>query len=186
MPKLHQVNASKVLFQYVDIPFNDFLFLASNAEKFSLFCTVVKYPDGSVVPLEKLVDVLPKLKSVELYNNCLSCISTETVKELLKAPNFKRIDNIRFLGLPDTFDIDTFFIFIKKNKHVKISLSFCHEISDAYKNCIGKIFDEIIAEKTHEYLMPYIDCQRLDYMKNHILREKYYAVNRLSKNIDFV
>uniref|UniRef100_A0AC34F6X5 Uncharacterized protein n=1 Tax=Panagrolaimus sp. ES5 TaxID=591445 RepID=A0AC34F6X5_9BILA len=111
--RLHQVNATKLSFQNVDIPYNDFLFLTSHAESVSLSLSNVKNLTGLVVPLEKLIADLPKLKSIDLYDNHLQSISLVTVKELFKIPHFKNIENLEFIGLPDSFDIGIFFAFIK-------------------------------------------------------------------------
>uniref|UniRef100_A0A914NZN3 Uncharacterized protein n=1 Tax=Panagrolaimus davidi TaxID=227884 RepID=A0A914NZN3_9BILA len=53
--------------------------------------------------------------------------------------------------LSEDFDIDTFYSFIKKN-NTRISLCFSHTISEAYKNHLEAIIDEIIEAKNHAYI----------------------------------
>uniref|UniRef100_A0AC35G2P6 Uncharacterized protein n=1 Tax=Panagrolaimus sp. PS1159 TaxID=55785 RepID=A0AC35G2P6_9BILA len=122
--------------------------------------------DGSIVPFEKLIQVLPKIK--EFSFTChgaspkLSIITTRTVNELLKFPHFFKIEEFELWDIPEQFDIKTFFNFLKKNKITKSSLYFSRLISEAYKILLETIVDEIVETENHNWLIPNIHFAGID------------------------
>uniref|UniRef100_A0AC35GGA5 Uncharacterized protein n=1 Tax=Panagrolaimus sp. PS1159 TaxID=55785 RepID=A0AC35GGA5_9BILA len=128
---------------------------------------VVKNEDGTIVPLEKLVKALPKIKYVNFYNNTdVSMITSNTVKELLIIPHFSKICKIILENIPETFDIETCFAFIKKNKQIKFSFFFHRSISAVYKNCVEAIIDEILQRENLDYKVPYVNFWGCDSKKD--------------------
>uniref|UniRef100_A0A914P5N4 Uncharacterized protein n=1 Tax=Panagrolaimus davidi TaxID=227884 RepID=A0A914P5N4_9BILA len=162
-PKLYKTDCKELILCDLPISYNDFLFLSSNVENIVLTFVVVKNEDGSIVPLEKLVKSLPKIKDIFLYDDIdSSCITLNTVKELLTIPRFSKISKISLHKIPETFDIETFFAFIKKNKIAKFDLRFADTVSDAYKIRLESIIDEILQTENHDYKVPLIIFQGLD------------------------
>uniref|UniRef100_A0AC34FJ32 Uncharacterized protein n=1 Tax=Panagrolaimus sp. ES5 TaxID=591445 RepID=A0AC34FJ32_9BILA len=66
LPKFYRVNVKELGLSHQNISFDDFLFLTSNVENIFLGLTVVKNEDGSTVPLEQLIKLLPRVKNIEV------------------------------------------------------------------------------------------------------------------------
>uniref|UniRef100_A0AC34FKB6 Uncharacterized protein n=1 Tax=Panagrolaimus sp. ES5 TaxID=591445 RepID=A0AC34FKB6_9BILA len=69
--------------------------------------------DGTIVPLEKLVKHLPKLKEITIDVYSDSCITANTVKELCKLPHFTKLIKFELRPITEIFDIDTFYKYFK-------------------------------------------------------------------------
>uniref|UniRef100_A0A914NYM6 Uncharacterized protein n=1 Tax=Panagrolaimus davidi TaxID=227884 RepID=A0A914NYM6_9BILA len=148
----------------------------------NLYCSRVENGNGTVetneertiVPLEKLVKTLVNLKEISgEIDPSHSCITKGTVKELLLIPHFSKIYGFFFAGLPEVFDIDTFFIYLKKNKYTKFELHFAASISEEYKARLEKIVDEILQTETHDYNPPWISFDGLAQEKYHKMGRRY-------------
>uniref|UniRef100_A0AC34FDL6 Uncharacterized protein n=1 Tax=Panagrolaimus sp. ES5 TaxID=591445 RepID=A0AC34FDL6_9BILA len=85
-----------------------------------------------------------------------SAITFNTFTELLKNPQFLKLKGCTFWDTPEDFDLDTFYNYMKKNKHTSIRLHFCDTISEAYKTRLQTIVNEIVESETHEYKPPFI------------------------------
>uniref|UniRef100_A0AC35FH69 Uncharacterized protein n=1 Tax=Panagrolaimus sp. PS1159 TaxID=55785 RepID=A0AC35FH69_9BILA len=111
---LHQVDVKTLDFCKHTFSFNEFVFLASNVEKITLCHVTVKNEDGTIVPLEKIVKVLPKIKEFEFSDNpVFSSFTANTVKELLEIPHLRTIDKFQLFNITEKFDIKTFFTYLK-------------------------------------------------------------------------
>uniref|UniRef100_A0A914R9R4 Uncharacterized protein n=1 Tax=Panagrolaimus davidi TaxID=227884 RepID=A0A914R9R4_9BILA len=62
IPRIYQHNINYFQLFRANIYFDDFVFLVSKCEAISLWNVTVKNKDGSVVALDKLIEVTPKLK----------------------------------------------------------------------------------------------------------------------------
>uniref|UniRef100_A0A914RBB8 Uncharacterized protein n=1 Tax=Panagrolaimus davidi TaxID=227884 RepID=A0A914RBB8_9BILA len=63
---------------------------------------------------------------------------------MIKIPRFSNFEYFKLHNIPENFDINTFYEFIKENRNIKIELEFDgDEISEEYKNRIRTIVDEI-------------------------------------------
>uniref|UniRef100_A0A914P5B5 Uncharacterized protein n=1 Tax=Panagrolaimus davidi TaxID=227884 RepID=A0A914P5B5_9BILA len=156
------------------ISYNDFLFISSNVESIGLTRVVVKNEDATIVPLEKLVKALPKIKYIYLNENHKSSMITKnTFKELLIIPHFSKISNINLHGIPETFDFEKCFAFIKKNKQIEFSFVFSHEVSAACKTRLEAIIDEILQTENHNYKVPDIFFSGGDPEKSRKLRSLF-------------
>uniref|UniRef100_A0A914QZH7 Uncharacterized protein n=1 Tax=Panagrolaimus davidi TaxID=227884 RepID=A0A914QZH7_9BILA len=157
-PKLYKTDFKKLDLSFQTISYNDFVFISSNVEDITFCEVIVKNEDATIVPLEKLVKALPKIKDISFIESRMSsCITLNTVKELLIIPHFSKINKINFREIPEIFDIETFFAFIKKNKQIKSHLDFSRSISIAYKIRLEAIIDEILQTENHDYKVPFID-----------------------------
>uniref|UniRef100_A0AC35FQY5 Uncharacterized protein n=1 Tax=Panagrolaimus sp. PS1159 TaxID=55785 RepID=A0AC35FQY5_9BILA len=156
VPNIYKCDATILNLAGQIISYNEFLFLSTNVENIVLDCVTVKNENGTIVPLENLVKVLPKVYYINIDRSS-SSITSNTVKELLKIPNFSKIDKIVLQDISETFDITMFFEHIKKCKYTKFFLKFSDTISDAYKNRVESIVDEIVSTKTYSYNPPYIN-----------------------------
>uniref|UniRef100_A0A914PQE8 Uncharacterized protein n=1 Tax=Panagrolaimus davidi TaxID=227884 RepID=A0A914PQE8_9BILA len=157
IPKLYKCDAKYLGLVNDVISYEDFLFLSSNLEEIILYKCIVKKDNGSIVPLEKLVQVLPKIKSILFCENFdETSITSNIVKELLELQHFSKIDKFELQNIPEIFDIETFFTYLKKNKHTKFTITFVNSISETYKNRLKEIVDEIIETEKHDYKIPNI------------------------------
>uniref|UniRef100_A0AC34FQN9 Uncharacterized protein n=1 Tax=Panagrolaimus sp. ES5 TaxID=591445 RepID=A0AC34FQN9_9BILA len=160
VPYIYQCDIKELTLCYQIISYNDFIFLASKCEAlwFWYGVTVVN-EDDTGVPLEKLIEAAPKIKSmhVSLYYASSNIITPNTVHELLKIPHFFNLTHFFFYHLPEVFDIETFYAYIKKNKKTGIYLHFTDEISEDFKNRLRVIVKEIVQTKNHNYKVPRIE-----------------------------
>uniref|UniRef100_A0A914PUS2 Uncharacterized protein n=1 Tax=Panagrolaimus davidi TaxID=227884 RepID=A0A914PUS2_9BILA len=156
--RLYRCDVKKLILDEQNISFNEFLFLTSNVENIKLRHVIVKNEEGSIVPLEKLVKVLPKIKEFEFYDNFnSSCISKNTVKKLLEISHFSKINEFALFNIPESIDIKEFWNYIKKNKFTKFTFYFQETISEGYKNRV----DEIIEAESHDYKIPKINFKTI-------------------------
>uniref|UniRef100_A0AC34GYE3 Uncharacterized protein n=1 Tax=Panagrolaimus sp. ES5 TaxID=591445 RepID=A0AC34GYE3_9BILA len=151
IPKLYKQGARILSLAKQNISYNEFLFLSSNVEILSFYNTTVKNDDGSIVPLEKLVEKIFNVKEISFDHDLPLYITTDTVKELLKLDHFSKLEKFDMLNIPEIFDIDTFFIYLKTNTFTKLKLHFSDTISVGYKNRIEAIIDEILETENHKY-----------------------------------
>uniref|UniRef100_A0AC34F528 Uncharacterized protein n=1 Tax=Panagrolaimus sp. ES5 TaxID=591445 RepID=A0AC34F528_9BILA len=166
LPKFYRVDVKELCITRQNISFNDFIFLAFNVEDIRFGHTVVKNEDGSIVPLEKLLALLPNVKNVKIFNNRLSsCITTNTVKELLKLPHFSNIINFQLSNIGESFDIETFFTYMKKTRSTKFNIYFCPLISETFKNHLEEMIDEILETKTRGIQLRFYGIAMEKYVK---------------------
>uniref|UniRef100_A0A914QJ39 Uncharacterized protein n=1 Tax=Panagrolaimus davidi TaxID=227884 RepID=A0A914QJ39_9BILA len=130
------------------------------------------YRYGSNVLLEDIVTIAVNAKSVEITD---PTITSKTMKELTKLPNFLRLDACTLYNLTDVFDINAFYSYMKKNQHTKCFLEFDEQISDAFKNQLKTIVDEILETRQFNYKPPFINFIGLDSQKYEKLCQIYYS-----------
>uniref|UniRef100_A0AC34FH10 Uncharacterized protein n=1 Tax=Panagrolaimus sp. ES5 TaxID=591445 RepID=A0AC34FH10_9BILA len=175
IPKIYQCNVKELSLWDQIISYDEFMVLASAVEDLNFDEGTVKYDDGTVVPLEKLVEKLLNVKQIESsLPSDPSALTFSTFKELLKIPHFVTLDEFRIWNMPETFDVETFYTYMKKNKHTKILLHFHHTVSEDYQTRLEAIVDEIIEVKNHEYKIPFICFDGLDQEKDEKLKTLYH------------
>uniref|UniRef100_A0AC34FW11 Uncharacterized protein n=1 Tax=Panagrolaimus sp. ES5 TaxID=591445 RepID=A0AC34FW11_9BILA len=170
IPKLYQFDAKRIYLWDHTLSFDHFCYLNQSTENIDLWRITVKYDDGSIVPFEKLIEALPKLKNIRFEPvKAVSNIASKTVGELVKMPHFSWIKYFNMSDVPETFDLNAFYIYMKKNQLTKFHLKFDDSISNAYKSRLEGIIDEIIATKTHDYKPPILHYRGLDGKKRDAL-----------------
>uniref|UniRef100_A0A914QKY4 Uncharacterized protein n=1 Tax=Panagrolaimus davidi TaxID=227884 RepID=A0A914QKY4_9BILA len=153
------VKCLELFFQVVS--FNDLSLLIPSAEKIYLRNVSVKKCD-SIIPLEDIVAIAVKAKEISVDK---PTITPKTMKKLSELPNFKKLDNLTLRNLSEVFDIDEFHGYMKKNFHTKFYLYFDEQISNAFKNRLETIVDEILETKEFNYKPPIISFIALDIQK---------------------
>uniref|UniRef100_A0A914R3R3 Uncharacterized protein n=1 Tax=Panagrolaimus davidi TaxID=227884 RepID=A0A914R3R3_9BILA len=83
---------------------------------------------------------------------------------------------MKLYGIPEVFDVETFFAYLKKNKYTKFNLYFAGSISEEYKVRIEKIVDEILQTKYHDYKPPFITFDGLAAEKRRKLLDLFYDI----------
>uniref|UniRef100_A0A914QW75 Uncharacterized protein n=1 Tax=Panagrolaimus davidi TaxID=227884 RepID=A0A914QW75_9BILA len=163
IPKLYKCDAKWLDLVNQIITFDELLFLASNAEHFDFYGVVVKYEDGSLVPLEKVVEALPKIKTIEYTCTPTSpSVTGKTFRKLMNIPHFMTLDSLKLWNVPEEFDFECFYIYMKKNERTEVEVEFGFPLSDGYKIRLNSIVDEIIATQNHDYKPPWIDFDGMD------------------------
>uniref|UniRef100_A0A914Q0F2 Uncharacterized protein n=1 Tax=Panagrolaimus davidi TaxID=227884 RepID=A0A914Q0F2_9BILA len=122
---------------------------------------IVKHANSSDVPLEDIVAIAIKAYQILVDK---PTITSKTMKELTKVPNLSKIEYFSLSSLSEVFDIDAFYSFMKKNQHTTFSISF-NQISEAFKNRLKTIIDEILETKEFSYKPPVINFIGLDFQK---------------------
>uniref|UniRef100_A0AC34G2L7 Uncharacterized protein n=1 Tax=Panagrolaimus sp. ES5 TaxID=591445 RepID=A0AC34G2L7_9BILA len=152
---------------------DDLIFLAASATHVDLNECTVTNKNGSIVQLEKIFVNFPQLKlfSISFIPN-VSNISTNTIKELVKLPQFLNIGRLYMRQIPDSFDIEAIYEYLKKTqKNFFLRLEFPSSISDAYLTRLEAIVDDILeTSSSFNYIQPYIRIPNLNANKHCALR----------------
>uniref|UniRef100_A0A914P773 Uncharacterized protein n=1 Tax=Panagrolaimus davidi TaxID=227884 RepID=A0A914P773_9BILA len=172
IPKFYQCDVKRLFLYSQIISYHDLSLIISSAEWIILNNVVVKHADGSDVPLEDIVAIA--IKADEIVDT-KPTISSKTMKELTKLPNFTKLDDLDLYNLSEIFDIDVFYDYMKKNTHTKFYIGFDPQISDAFKNRLETIVDEILETKEFDYKPPIIKFTGLDFQKYRKLRQIYFS-----------
>uniref|UniRef100_A0AC35FK84 Uncharacterized protein n=1 Tax=Panagrolaimus sp. PS1159 TaxID=55785 RepID=A0AC35FK84_9BILA len=159
IPKLYQCDAKSLFLHSQVVSFNDLSLIISSAKEIDLYNVVVKLADSSDVPLEDIVAIAVNAKVVSADK---PTIISKTMKELSKLPNFKKLHNLVLYNLAEVFDINEFYGYMKRNQHTKFNISFNLQISDAFKNRLETIIDEILVTQQFIYKPPVISFTGLD------------------------
>uniref|UniRef100_A0AC35EYT8 Uncharacterized protein n=1 Tax=Panagrolaimus sp. PS1159 TaxID=55785 RepID=A0AC35EYT8_9BILA len=142
--KIYKCDARALVIYEQNVSYKDFCFLTSNCSIISFYFAAVINDDGSMVPLEKIIKNLYKPEMVIYFLPSSQIITSQTVQKMIKIPHFSNLEYFKLQNIPENFDIETFYGFIKENKRTKIELEFdADEISNEYRNRIRKIIDEI-------------------------------------------
>uniref|UniRef100_A0A914Q3D2 DUF38 domain-containing protein n=1 Tax=Panagrolaimus davidi TaxID=227884 RepID=A0A914Q3D2_9BILA len=172
IPKLYTWSPRYLTFYNQNILFHDLSFFISSAERIYFTHVFVKNDDDSNVDVEKIFEIAVKAKMITF--NRRFTITNKTMKELLKIPNFLKLDEFIMFYIPEGFDLETFYNYMKKNKTTKFWLRFEDQISETYKNRIEAIIDEIIVTKEFDYQPPCFYFPGLDQEKYKSLRNIYF------------
>uniref|UniRef100_A0A914PUX0 Uncharacterized protein n=1 Tax=Panagrolaimus davidi TaxID=227884 RepID=A0A914PUX0_9BILA len=111
IPKIDKCQAERLDIFKQEIVYEELDILGKFAKDVYLYGSVVKYQNGKNVELEKIVKAFPE--ATDIFCPLDSIISAKTVKELLKLPNFSKLNSLNIINIPEDFDIESFFVFIK-------------------------------------------------------------------------
>uniref|UniRef100_A0A914QBT1 Uncharacterized protein n=1 Tax=Panagrolaimus davidi TaxID=227884 RepID=A0A914QBT1_9BILA len=148
IPKLYQCDVKYISVSDQIISFNDLSLIISSAEWIDFINVIVKHADSSDIPLEDIIAIAVNAKFVSVDK---PTITAKTMKELTKLANFLKLDGLTLSHLTEVFDIDVFYDYMKKNQHTKFYISFFPQPSDAFKNRLKTIADEILETKEFDY-----------------------------------
>uniref|UniRef100_A0AC35FNN1 Uncharacterized protein n=1 Tax=Panagrolaimus sp. PS1159 TaxID=55785 RepID=A0AC35FNN1_9BILA len=172
IPKLYRCDVKRLFLFHQIIFFNDLLLLISSAEWINFTNVIVKHADSSDVPLEDIVAIAIKAEEISFTE---PIITSKTMKELTKLPNFSKFYHFVLYNLSEVYDIDAFYSYMKKNKHTKLSIDFNPQISDAFKNRLETIVDEILETEQFNYKPPIIKFAGLDIQKYTKFCQLYFS-----------
>uniref|UniRef100_A0A914PH50 Uncharacterized protein n=1 Tax=Panagrolaimus davidi TaxID=227884 RepID=A0A914PH50_9BILA len=170
--KFYQCDVKDLFIYSQVISFNDLSLLISSAEKICLNNVIVKHANSSDVPLEDIIAIAVNAKEISVRE---PTISPKTMIKLTKLSHFFKIDKFVLNNLCEVFDIDAFYSYMKKNTHTKFFLKFDEQISDAFKNRLELIVDEILETKHFNFKSPVIDFYGIDIQKYGKLCRIHYS-----------
>uniref|UniRef100_A0A914Q4I5 Uncharacterized protein n=1 Tax=Panagrolaimus davidi TaxID=227884 RepID=A0A914Q4I5_9BILA len=148
--KLYKCDAMFLDLKGQTIRYCDFSFFISNAADTVFEDVTLKDENGKILPLEKLIETSIKARRIQIPT-----MTSKTFNELRK-PHFAKLESLILYGLHEDFDIEAFYIYMKKNQHTFFELCFDHSVSDGYKARIEEIIDEINATEEFDYVAPSI------------------------------
>uniref|UniRef100_A0AC35GVB1 Uncharacterized protein n=1 Tax=Panagrolaimus sp. PS1159 TaxID=55785 RepID=A0AC35GVB1_9BILA len=127
----------------------------------------------SIVPklyrFQKIVEIASKATRIHISH---STITSKTMEELLKIPHFSTLHEFNLNNVPEVFDIEAFYVHMKKNKTTNLSLGFDESISDEYKKRLDEITEEII---TTNYKPAFFTYRGIGYARHKKLYNIFYS-----------
>ena len=115
IPKIYRCDLVYLRLEYQTLSFDEFKKFTSSGslKKLELRETTVKNDDGSIVPIEKLIELLPNLLSFDYFNfpgnDGLQTITSETSANLNKIRHFPKMQRFYIYEIPESFDFEAFF-----------------------------------------------------------------------------
>ena len=113
--KIYRCDLTRLSLSNQSLLFDEFRKFTSSGTLEMLFLheTVVKNDDGTIVPIEKLIELLQKLQTCYYDNfpseNGLLTITSETAANLNAIPHFSKIENFTMTEIPESFNFEAFF-----------------------------------------------------------------------------
>ena len=115
IPKIYRCDFPHLSLSHQCLTFGEFRkFISSGTLKMlDLYVTTVKNGDGTIVPIEKMIEFLPKLQIFQYKNvsteEGFRTINSETATNLNKISHFHQIKIINMTETPESFNFEAFF-----------------------------------------------------------------------------
>ena len=110
IPKIHRCDVSELTLENQKITFDDFKALTSSGliEHFRIDNTSMKDKDGVRVPIEKMIELLPKLQKLRYYNDKPSrwIKPPGSAANLVAIPHFSKIKQFHMHVIPESFNFE--------------------------------------------------------------------------------
>uniref|UniRef100_A0A914QYT9 Uncharacterized protein n=1 Tax=Panagrolaimus davidi TaxID=227884 RepID=A0A914QYT9_9BILA len=175
LAKLYKCDAKIVTLQNKVISFNELSMFTKTAEDISLNEITVNDSDDSIVPFEIILEIFVNVKKFRFFAySSIPNFTSKTFDEILTIPHFSKLQLFFLKNIPDTFDIETFYAYMKKNNTTKFNLIFDKSISAPYKNRLEEIIDELFSTKIFNYKPPFIYFDSFDPGKKHRLFRQFF------------
>uniref|UniRef100_A0A914PYC0 Uncharacterized protein n=1 Tax=Panagrolaimus davidi TaxID=227884 RepID=A0A914PYC0_9BILA len=169
IPKVYRCDVLILSLLNQVISYHDLPLLISSAKDVIFDQVVVNHEDGSNVDLQKIVEIASKATWINITH---PTITSKTMEELLKIQHFPTLHVLTLQNVPEVFDIEAFYIHMKKNETTCFRLFFDESISVEYVKRLVEITDEIIATKEFDYKPAFFRFHGLDYQR----RMKLYDI----------
>ena len=115
IPRIYRCDLIHLRLGCQTLSFDEFRKFTSSGslEILQFFKTTVKNVDGTMVPVEKWIELSPKLQKFYFENvsteDGLHTITSETAEKLVAIPHFPKIKHFAMDGIPESFDFEAFF-----------------------------------------------------------------------------
>uniref|UniRef100_A0AC34GUD3 Uncharacterized protein n=1 Tax=Panagrolaimus sp. ES5 TaxID=591445 RepID=A0AC34GUD3_9BILA len=131
------------------LSWEDYQILTSSGslERLELVSSEVRYSDGTIFTVEKLLQNLHQLKILKLEDYHAEIFETDTIKNLVAIlPKCKHLRGLHFLNLTETFDFLSFKGYILANENVNIVLKYKYTVplSFGYVQMLNNFIDKIL------------------------------------------
>uniref|UniRef100_A0A914YY61 Uncharacterized protein n=1 Tax=Panagrolaimus superbus TaxID=310955 RepID=A0A914YY61_9BILA len=152
--------------------FNNFKSCATFLTDISFWGSRIINDDGSVVMLDKILEITPNIKNFYIYfNNDFSMIDALSMKNICKLKNLQNL-KFFFIGhIPEVFNVEDLSTFITDHPETTIDFDFNDEISEAYKIQLDTLIDTVIESKVPNRLINYSGQNPGKYK---IMSDRYY------------
>uniref|UniRef100_A0AC35FQP0 Uncharacterized protein n=1 Tax=Panagrolaimus sp. PS1159 TaxID=55785 RepID=A0AC35FQP0_9BILA len=147
IPRIFRCDLKDIQLENQVIAFDELLLLSAKKGYVSFDNVTVYYKDGSVVPLEKIVQFYPDISDFQYTAPSIPTITSETAKNLNEIPHVRDIEYFILKNIPEDFDIECFFTDITNFRNKHFVLRFSNSISEAYKIRIDAVINKIRANK---------------------------------------
>uniref|UniRef100_A0AC34GNL8 BTB domain-containing protein n=1 Tax=Panagrolaimus sp. ES5 TaxID=591445 RepID=A0AC34GNL8_9BILA len=174
--KIYKNEIKWLTIEYQKLNFEEFKLLASSPELFGyrfFYCNIV-HKDGSIVMLEELLGALPNVKDFEYYIDDFFVINASTLENISSLKNLDSLKSLTLYRVPENFDLDELYTFVKDRLNFKFALEFADTISNEYKNQLDVLIDKIIESETPNCFIVY-HGQNIEKLK--IMRELWFNDN---------
>uniref|UniRef100_A0AC35GP31 Uncharacterized protein n=1 Tax=Panagrolaimus sp. PS1159 TaxID=55785 RepID=A0AC35GP31_9BILA len=141
-----------------DIIFDDLKYLASYARRVTLWINTIKYKNGSIVMLDKILELFPSnifYFSFYFGKEGVSMVNDSTMKNILKLQNLQNLETFKMLDCPDTLNVEDLSAFIKKFENTEIFFCFDTNLSQEYKEQLDSLIDEVIESHVPKRIISY-------------------------------
>uniref|UniRef100_A0AC35FA76 Uncharacterized protein n=1 Tax=Panagrolaimus sp. PS1159 TaxID=55785 RepID=A0AC35FA76_9BILA len=172
IPRIYKCDAACFSISNVTLYFDQFLSFASASDYLTFDNTIIKLRNEKSISIPIIVENLPKITTITFYNTHTFNINSNTVKELIKLPKLCEIMSFEIYNIPESFDIDTLYTYIKEKRNTQFYLKFAASISETYKNRLEEIADELLGAGSN-LLIPYITFPGMDETKRKRLLNRY-------------
>uniref|UniRef100_A0A914NYJ1 Uncharacterized protein n=1 Tax=Panagrolaimus davidi TaxID=227884 RepID=A0A914NYJ1_9BILA len=147
IPRIFRCDLKDLQLENQVIAFDELLLLSAKKGYVSFENVTVYYKDGSVVPLEKIVQFYPEISDFNYTAPSVPTITSETAKNLNEIPHVREIEYFTLKNISEDFDIECFFTDITNFRNKYFILRFSDSIFEAYKIRIDAVIDKIKANK---------------------------------------
>uniref|UniRef100_A0AC35GI74 Uncharacterized protein n=1 Tax=Panagrolaimus sp. PS1159 TaxID=55785 RepID=A0AC35GI74_9BILA len=181
VPQIFRCDVQHLTIINQDIALNDLSLLLSSAEYIAFDDVIVKDENNSIVGIENIVEVAAakNAKSFTIVKPTITPLTMIKLKKISFPPKF---DNFSMKDIPETFDLEAFSVFMKKNKTIFFALEFDPSISDSYKTKLEAIINEILSTKVLTFKPPKLYFYGINDEKHQKLCGYFYQPLKNDKN----
>uniref|UniRef100_A0AC34F5E7 DUF38 domain-containing protein n=1 Tax=Panagrolaimus sp. ES5 TaxID=591445 RepID=A0AC34F5E7_9BILA len=163
------------------LTWEDYQILTSSGsiERLEICSSEIKYSNGTLVTLDKLLRNLPFLQKIKIsktWSEEISFFKGDTVKNMLDIiSNYKNLQQLLLINIREDFDFLSFMEYILKNESVDIAVVYDYSVplSDAYVRMLHNFVDKIL--KNPPKRIPEINYLKLE-------DSRYYNYQKLRRN----
>uniref|UniRef100_A0AC34H0F3 Uncharacterized protein n=1 Tax=Panagrolaimus sp. ES5 TaxID=591445 RepID=A0AC34H0F3_9BILA len=123
--RIYRCDIKSLCLDYQELKLYEFLFLTRNVTSLHFDDNIVTNDDGKVLPIDYLVDRLPKLQHLSYSVNAAQTdFTSSSTKNLVSSEIFQKLKSIYLRELGSDFDFDVYKKFMIENKQITFSLKF--------------------------------------------------------------
>ena len=128
--KIYRCDLTRLDFTCQTVSFSEFQRFTSSGslEILYLYKTTVRNDDGTIIPIEKLIELLPRLQRL-YYDNVRGddgrqAITSETAANLNAIPHLPKIKIFTIKNIPESFNIDEFYAVPKVRTFIECLINY--------------------------------------------------------------